>query len=465
MAGTYKSGSAARSYVASNEQLGGIIYNDLGAFESLPVVAGDTAVMVDTKAILSASFLSHSGSVIQALNFLKASSDAGSGDVVGPDSATDNAVARFDLTTGKLLQNSTLLVSDGASPTIGIAADADLLTIANAVLTVAGEVTAATYESAGSAFAVDAAGAVTAVGIAAGGAISTATSIDASGDLTVGSITMTEFAVDSSGNTDVDGTLNVEGVPTFQAAAVFSSGISAANAIAGATTIDASGDLTVGTITNAEFAVDADGNTDIDGTLNVEGVPTFQAAAVFSSGISAAGSIAGATSIDGSGDLTMGTVTMSGFSVDADGDTSAKSLVSTTTISGTAGITGNTFTSLGGGAFGTLNVGSNAFIVDGSGNATSANGLASFGGAVSSSIGLCSNRMLMTGSGHNIGLRASGTIMIDSTPANAIQIGASAAGAGINDIPYIQMMGVDAGGLLQEYKFQVSGGILQVNEV
>ena len=76
---------------------------------------------------------------------------------------------------------------------------------------------------------------------------------------------------------------------------------SAARALSGVTSIDASGDLTVGTITNAEFTVDASGNTDIDGTLNVEGVPTFQAAAVFSSGISNAGAIAAATTISGSG--------------------------------------------------------------------------------------------------------------------------------------------------------------------
>jgi hypothetical protein len=37
--------------------------------------------------------------------------DAG-GDVVGPASATDNAIARFDTTTGKLLQNSVVTVSD-----------------------------------------------------------------------------------------------------------------------------------------------------------------------------------------------------------------------------------------------------------------------------------------------------------------------------------------------------------------
>lgn len=34
------------------------------------------------------------------------------GDVVGPSSATDNALARYDLTTGKLLQNSLVTVSD-----------------------------------------------------------------------------------------------------------------------------------------------------------------------------------------------------------------------------------------------------------------------------------------------------------------------------------------------------------------
>lgn len=36
----------------------------------------------------------------------------GTGDVVGPSSATDNAIARFDSTTGKLIQNSTVTVSD-----------------------------------------------------------------------------------------------------------------------------------------------------------------------------------------------------------------------------------------------------------------------------------------------------------------------------------------------------------------
>ena len=39
------------------------------------------------------------------------------GDVVGPASATDNAVARFDTTTGKLIQNSVVIVSDAGAVT------------------------------------------------------------------------------------------------------------------------------------------------------------------------------------------------------------------------------------------------------------------------------------------------------------------------------------------------------------
>lgn len=42
---------------------------------------------------------------------------SGTGDVVGPASATDNAVARFDSTTGKLLQNSVVIIGDTGNVT------------------------------------------------------------------------------------------------------------------------------------------------------------------------------------------------------------------------------------------------------------------------------------------------------------------------------------------------------------
>jgi len=44
----------------------------------------------------------------------------GSGDVVGPGSATDNAVARFDTTTGKLIQNSVVTIADTSGNMAGV---------------------------------------------------------------------------------------------------------------------------------------------------------------------------------------------------------------------------------------------------------------------------------------------------------------------------------------------------------
>jgi len=53
------------------------------------------------------------------------------GDVVGPASATDNAVARFDATTGKLLQNSVVIIDDTGSVTGVNALTAQSLTVNN----------------------------------------------------------------------------------------------------------------------------------------------------------------------------------------------------------------------------------------------------------------------------------------------------------------------------------------------
>lgn len=44
----------------------------------------------------------------------------GSGDVVGPASATDNAIARFNLTTGKLIQNSVVTIADSTGDMAGV---------------------------------------------------------------------------------------------------------------------------------------------------------------------------------------------------------------------------------------------------------------------------------------------------------------------------------------------------------
>lgn len=53
-----------------------------------------------------------------ALSYSASGGGGGTGDVVGPGSATDNAAVRFDSTTGKLVQNSGLIIPDGLSCTI-----------------------------------------------------------------------------------------------------------------------------------------------------------------------------------------------------------------------------------------------------------------------------------------------------------------------------------------------------------
>ena len=70
-------------------------------------------------------------------------SASGSGDVVGPASSTDNAIARFDGTTGKLIQNSGITIADGATGTLDgsnsgdvtLAGTPDYITIVGQVIT------------------------------------------------------------------------------------------------------------------------------------------------------------------------------------------------------------------------------------------------------------------------------------------------------------------------------------------
>jgi len=92
---------------------------------------------------------------------------------------------------------------------------------------------------------------------------------------------------------------------------------------------DGTGDLKATTVDSlvSEATISATGLASLDGGINVDDTFTVSAAgAVVAVGVNAGGAITGATSIDGSGDLTMGTITMSGFTVDADGDTVAKTV-------------------------------------------------------------------------------------------------------------------------------------------
>lgn len=71
------------------------------------------------------------------------SGGGGTGDVVGPASATDNAIARYNLTTGKLIQNSGITIADGVTGSLSGSNSGDVtlagtpayLTLANQVIT------------------------------------------------------------------------------------------------------------------------------------------------------------------------------------------------------------------------------------------------------------------------------------------------------------------------------------------
>lgn len=82
----------------------------------LPVANGGTGTA--TPSIVAGTNVTVSGTwPNQTIN---ASGGSGGGDVTGPGSSTDNAVARFDSTTGKIIQNSGVVINDSGEVTVGV---------------------------------------------------------------------------------------------------------------------------------------------------------------------------------------------------------------------------------------------------------------------------------------------------------------------------------------------------------
>ena len=81
---------------------------------TIPVANGGTGASTADGAVtnLLPSQTGNNGKVLTTDGTNTSWSANGVGDVVGPASATDNAVARFDTTTGKLIQNSVTLIDD-----------------------------------------------------------------------------------------------------------------------------------------------------------------------------------------------------------------------------------------------------------------------------------------------------------------------------------------------------------------
>lgn len=82
----------------------------------LPVANGGTGT--SSPALVAGTNVTISGAwPNQTIN---ATGGSGGGDVSGPASSTDNAVARFDSTTGKIIQNSGVVINDSGEVTVGV---------------------------------------------------------------------------------------------------------------------------------------------------------------------------------------------------------------------------------------------------------------------------------------------------------------------------------------------------------
>lgn len=83
--------------------------NGLSITTDTATVAGYTVVEISK---ISVALQSGGGLAFNGNGELYATGGAGAGDVVGPAGATDNALARFNSTTGKLIKNSVGLLTD-----------------------------------------------------------------------------------------------------------------------------------------------------------------------------------------------------------------------------------------------------------------------------------------------------------------------------------------------------------------
>jgi hypothetical protein len=98
-----------------------------------------TSVNVTTPVSKPTVSVTQEGDVTVEINY--GGGSGGSGDVVGPASSTDNAIVRFDGTTGKLIQDSGITIADGASGTLSgtNSGDVTLDSTVTDILTITGQ--------------------------------------------------------------------------------------------------------------------------------------------------------------------------------------------------------------------------------------------------------------------------------------------------------------------------------------
>jgi hypothetical protein len=122
----FAAATAGTDYVAPGGALGTPSSGTATNLTGLPLTTGVTGLLpvanggtgTATPAIVAGTNVTVSGTwPNQTIN---ATGGGGSGDVSGPASSTDNAVARFDSTTGKIIQNSGVIINDSGEVTVGV---------------------------------------------------------------------------------------------------------------------------------------------------------------------------------------------------------------------------------------------------------------------------------------------------------------------------------------------------------
>jgi hypothetical protein len=98
-----------------------------------------TSVNVTTPVSKPTVSVTQEGDVTVEINY--GGGSGGSGDVVGPASSTDNAIVRFDGTTGKIIQDSGITIADGATGTLSgtNSGDVTLDSTVTDILTITGQ--------------------------------------------------------------------------------------------------------------------------------------------------------------------------------------------------------------------------------------------------------------------------------------------------------------------------------------
>lgn len=122
---TFNNKQPAGSYLTNGGALGTPSSGTATNLTGLPLSTGVTGVLpvanggsgTATPSLVAGTNVSITGSWP---NQTVAVTGSGSGDVTGPASSTDNAIARFDGTTGKVIQNSGVQINDAGEVNVGV---------------------------------------------------------------------------------------------------------------------------------------------------------------------------------------------------------------------------------------------------------------------------------------------------------------------------------------------------------